>query len=81
VSLKRAQVSVDVEGFLARAIAALDADRTQQPDAIGRLVAAVAAHTGDFLEDDPYQEWAGASAKKSGHLERPANEDEVCRYR
>lgn len=68
VSLKRAQVSVDVEDFLARAIAALDADRTQQPDAIGRLVAAVAAHTGDFLEDDPYQEWAGALAKKSWPL-------------
>ncbi|MGH3984277.1 MAG: AAA family ATPase [Pseudonocardiaceae bacterium] len=64
VSLNRAQVSVDVEDFLARAIAALDADRTKQPDANGRLVAAVAAHTGDFLEDDPYQEWAGALAEE-----------------
>ncbi len=64
VSLNRAQVSVDVEDFLARAIAALDADRIRQPDATARLLAAVTAHTGDFLEDDPYQEWAGALAEE-----------------
>jgi DNA-binding SARP family transcriptional activator len=58
VSLNSAQVSVDVENFLRRAIAALDADRASEPDATTRLVAAVAAYTGNFLEDDPYPEWA-----------------------
>jgi ATP/maltotriose-dependent transcriptional regulator MalT/DNA-binding SARP family transcriptional activator len=59
VSLNRAQVSVDVENFLTQATAALDADRARQPEPTARLKAAVAAHTGDFLEEDPYQEWAG----------------------
>jgi len=60
VSLNRAQVSVDVEDVLTRATAALDADRAREPDATARLEAAVTAHTGDFLEEDPYQEWAAA---------------------
>ncbi len=58
VSLNPAQVRVDVEDFLTHANAALDADRAKEPDATARLAAAVTAHTGDFLEDDPYQEWA-----------------------
>ncbi|MGH3695299.1 MAG: BTAD domain-containing putative transcriptional regulator [Pseudonocardiaceae bacterium] len=58
VSLNRAQVSVDVEDFLAHATAALDADRAKTPDATARLEAAVAAYTGGFLEDDPYHDWA-----------------------
>jgi DNA-binding SARP family transcriptional activator len=64
VSLNRAQVSVDLEDFLTRASTALDADRAEEPGATARLVAAVAAHTGDFLEDDPYQEWVGALAEE-----------------
>jgi ATP/maltotriose-dependent transcriptional regulator MalT/DNA-binding SARP family transcriptional activator len=64
VSLNPTQVRVDLEDFLAQATAALDADRTKEPDATTRLTAAVAAHTGDFLEDDPYQEWAGAIAEE-----------------
>lgn len=60
VSLSRAQVRVDVDDFLARATAALEADRAGEPAAISQLEAAVAAHTGDFLEDDPYQDWAAA---------------------
>ena len=64
VSLNRAQVSVDLEDFLTRATAALDADRAKEPDATARLEAAVTAHTGNFLEDDPYQEWAGALAEE-----------------
>jgi ATP/maltotriose-dependent transcriptional regulator MalT/DNA-binding SARP family transcriptional activator len=64
VSLNRAQVNVDVDDFLARATAALDASRARQPDATARLVAAVAAHTGDFLEEDPYQEWAAPLAEE-----------------
>jgi DNA-binding SARP family transcriptional activator len=60
LSLNPAQVRVDVEEFLAQATAALDADRADYPDATARLTAAAAAHTGDFLQDDPYQEWAGS---------------------
>jgi len=58
VSLNPAQVRVDVEDFLSQANDALKAHRSEAPDATVRLVAADAAHTGDFLEDDPYQEWA-----------------------
>ncbi len=58
VSLNPAQVRVDVEDFLTQASAALDADRAKDPDAATRLAATVTAHTGDFLEDDPYQHWA-----------------------
>lgn len=64
VSLNRAQVSVDVEDFLTQAAAALDGDRAGEPAATARLAAAVAAHTGDFLEDDPYQDWVGALAEE-----------------
>jgi ATP/maltotriose-dependent transcriptional regulator MalT/DNA-binding SARP family transcriptional activator len=58
VSLNPTQVRVDVEDFLTHASAALDADRAKEPDATTRLAAAVTKHTGDFLEDDPYQPWA-----------------------
>jgi DNA-binding SARP family transcriptional activator len=64
VWLNRAQVSVDVEDFLTQATAALDAHRARARDATTRLTAAVAAHTGDFLEDDPYQEWAVGLAEE-----------------
>jgi DNA-binding SARP family transcriptional activator len=64
VSLNRAQVSVDVEDFLTRATAALDADRAQEPDATARLESAVTAYTGDFLEEDPYQDWGAALAEE-----------------
>lgn len=63
VSLNHAQVSVDVEKFLRQATAALDGDRAKEPDATVRLEVAVAAHTGDFLEEDPYQEWASGLAE------------------
>jgi ATP/maltotriose-dependent transcriptional regulator MalT/DNA-binding SARP family transcriptional activator len=64
VSLNRARVSVDVDDFLAQATAALEADRAGEPNATARLKVAVTAHTGDFLEDDPYQEWATAMAEE-----------------
>lgn len=64
VSLNYAQVSVDVEDFLSQAAAALDADRVKSPDTTTLLTAAVNAHTGDFLEDDPYQEWSNAMAEE-----------------
>lgn len=64
VSLNRAQVTIDVEGFLAQANTAFDAYRAAAPDATAQLIAAVAAHTGDFLENDPYQEWASTIAEE-----------------
>lgn len=64
VSLNPAQIHVDVEDFLSQATAALDAHRAEAPDATARLVAAVTAHTGDFLEDDLYQEWAADLAEE-----------------
>jgi DNA-binding SARP family transcriptional activator len=64
VALNPAQVHVDVEEFLTQATAALDADRAKEPDATTRLAAAVTAHTGDFLEDDPYQHWATTLAEE-----------------
>jgi ATP/maltotriose-dependent transcriptional regulator MalT/DNA-binding SARP family transcriptional activator len=64
VSLNRAHITVDVEDFVIQATAALHADRAKEPDATARLEAAVTAHTGDFLEEDPYQEWAGGLAEE-----------------
>lgn len=64
VSLNRSQVSIDVEDFLAQANTAFDAYRLREPDATEQLIAAVGAHTGGFLENDPYQEWASAIAEE-----------------
>jgi ABC-type cobalamin transport system ATPase subunit len=68
--LNLAAVRVDVEDFLAQATDALDADRANELDATARLAAAVTAHTGDFLEEDPYQEWAAALADEVRDLMR-----------
>jgi DNA-binding SARP family transcriptional activator len=59
VWLDLAHVDVDVEHFLALATAALEAHARGLPQAIAQLVAAAARYGGDFLEEDPYQEWAG----------------------
>ncbi|MCA1706690.1 MAG: hypothetical protein LC808_26875 [Actinobacteria bacterium] len=58
VWLDRIHVNVDVEEFLSDANAALAAHRCGRPDATARLMAAIAAYTGDFLEDDAHQDWA-----------------------
>lgn len=85
-------VDIDVERFLAGAAAALDAHRQDLPDALCRLVAAEAAHTGGFLDDDPYQDWVAPLAEevRATHVAllralvsrlRSAGEvDEVVRY-
>jgi len=62
VSLDHSQVTIDVEDFLAGADAALDAHRLGKDDATARLLAAEAAHTGDFLEEDLYQDWVAPLA-------------------
>lgn len=63
VWLDRSQVHVDVEEFLDHAEAALEAHRLGRDDATAQLAMAVAAYTGDFLEDDPYPEWASPLAE------------------
>jgi DNA-binding SARP family transcriptional activator len=85
-------VDIDVERFLAGAAAALDAHRQDQPDATARLVAAEAAHTGGFLDDDPYQDWAAPLAEEVrathvallralvSRLRSAGDVDEVVRY-
>lgn len=92
VWLDRALVEVDVEQFLRRAKAALEEHRRSGPNALAGLVAAEATHTGEFLEDDPYEEWAASVAEevRATHLAllralvsrlRQAGEvDEVVRY-
>jgi ATP/maltotriose-dependent transcriptional regulator MalT/DNA-binding SARP family transcriptional activator len=60
VWLDYGNVSVDVEGFLAAADDALTRYRAGEDDAVPRLAAAEAAYTGDFLEEDAYEDWAVA---------------------
>jgi DNA-binding SARP family transcriptional activator len=51
-------VAVDVLSFLADAQHALHAWRHDRQEAWPLLRAAEAAYTGDFLEEDPYEDWA-----------------------
>lgn len=51
-------VSVDVEEFLLAADTALALRRERHAVATERLAAAEASYTGDFLEEDAYEEWA-----------------------
>ena len=57
--LVRDHVAIDLETFLARAEAALAAARTGQAAvAVAGLRAAEAAYSGEFLEEDLYEDWA-----------------------
>jgi DNA-binding SARP family transcriptional activator len=92
LSFNPTQVHIDVEDFLSQATTALAADRIGAPDAISLLATAVAAHTGGFLEDDPYQEWAAELAEEvqttyiallralTRRLREAGDTDEVVRY-
>jgi DNA-binding SARP family transcriptional activator len=51
-------VSVDVEEFRKIATRALEAHRCGHPDAVDLLCTAAGLYTGDFLEEDPYADWA-----------------------
>ncbi|MGY1632607.1 tetratricopeptide repeat protein [Geodermatophilus sp. SYSU D01186] len=64
VWLDSSRVRIDVEEFMERAAAALNAHRSGEPDAPELLMGAVAAHGGQLFEDDPYQEWAGLLAEE-----------------
>ena len=65
VWLQREHLSVDVEEFLAAAGEALALRRAGAPDAHERLAAAEAAYTGDYLEEDAYEDWAIALREES----------------
>jgi DNA-binding SARP family transcriptional activator len=56
VSLETSRLTVDVASFLGEAQSALALFRRGQ-EAVAALAAAEAAYVGDFLEDDPYEEW------------------------
>jgi DNA-binding SARP family transcriptional activator/Tfp pilus assembly protein PilF len=51
-------VEVDVEKFLARAAAGLDRARAQEPGAMDLLGQAESCYTGEFLEENAYDDWA-----------------------
>jgi DNA-binding SARP family transcriptional activator len=59
VWLDTSRVSVDVDRFLVAARSALDAARgSTSGGAVHALLAAEARYTGEFLEDDPFADWA-----------------------
>ena len=59
IALERGSVVVDLEGFLREAEAALAmVRRVDGQEAVPRLKGAEAAYAGDFLEEDPYEDWA-----------------------
>src|SRR5262249_7889434 len=58
IRLDLANLSVDVEVFLAKAAAGLAQFGAVDGDAGAQLAAAERAYQGDFLEEDPYEEWA-----------------------
>jgi DNA-binding SARP family transcriptional activator/Tfp pilus assembly protein PilF len=56
--LQTENLAIDVERFLASATEALGLRRAGSPHAYARLESAEAAYTGDFLEEDAYEDWA-----------------------
>ena len=57
--LRLEHVAVDVEAFLAHARAGLDALAEGHAEVAGSMLTkAEAAYAGDFLEEDPYEDWA-----------------------
>jgi DNA-binding SARP family transcriptional activator len=58
VWLQAENVPVDLERFLALAEEGLALVRAEVADAWQRLAEAEAAYTGDFLEEDAYEDWA-----------------------
>ncbi|ATY11128.1 hypothetical protein CU254_12115 [Amycolatopsis sp. AA4] len=51
-------VSIDVAEFRTTAVSAVEAHRAGRSEAIALLYRGAALYTGDFLEDDPYADWA-----------------------
>jgi DNA-binding SARP family transcriptional activator/tetratricopeptide (TPR) repeat protein len=64
VRLDRSRIRVDVEDFLERADVALESYRSDRADAQEQLVAALATYGGEFLQDEPYEDWAAPLAEE-----------------
>jgi ATP/maltotriose-dependent transcriptional regulator MalT/DNA-binding SARP family transcriptional activator len=60
VWIDRAHVALDVDAFLADAAEGLDLAAKGQPEATAHLRAAEAAHRGEFLVEDAFEDWAAA---------------------
>ncbi len=58
VRLDLAHVPVDIEAFLDAASEGLALDRRSDPAAKAMLTTAANAYAGDFLDEDPYEDWA-----------------------
>ena len=58
VWLQTENIELDVERFLETATEALELRRAGSPDARAGLTTAEALYSGDFLEEDAYEEWA-----------------------
>ena len=56
--LQAERLTVDVDAFLTAARSALELRRTDAHDAFERLAAVEVTYTGDFLEEDAYEDWA-----------------------
>jgi DNA-binding SARP family transcriptional activator len=90
IALRLGNVSVDVEQFLRDARGGLDAANDEH--ARPRLEAAEAAYAGEFLEEDPYADWAVAlreearatyvavARRLAGLAERRDDADTAARY-
>jgi DNA-binding SARP family transcriptional activator len=66
IRLDLARVTVDVESFLAGAALGLRLhQRGEHTDAYTVLAAAEQGYTGDFCEDDPYQDWAAPTREEA----------------
>jgi ATP/maltotriose-dependent transcriptional regulator MalT/DNA-binding SARP family transcriptional activator len=61
-------VEIDVRRFATRARAALDARRARSPRALAQLAAAEQLYSGDFLEEDAYEDWAVALREEARAL-------------
>jgi DNA-binding SARP family transcriptional activator len=69
VGIDMQRLDVDVERFLEEADAGLAAARAGRTDeALARLQAAETIYRGDFLADDPYQDWAGGMREEARNL-------------
>ncbi|MFE3177899.1 BTAD domain-containing putative transcriptional regulator [Amycolatopsis sp. NPDC059090] len=64
VWLDASLVSIDVAEFRGYAARALETHRRGSPGAVDLLHKAASLYTGDFLEDDPYAEWAQPTAEE-----------------
>jgi DNA-binding SARP family transcriptional activator len=60
VWIDRTQVAIDVDTFLADAARGLELVRIGSPEAMAPLRTAEAAHRGEFLVEDAFEEWSAA---------------------